>query len=256
MQDEQSRPPHPLLPAYYRSMAEREAFVRGIFDGTARYYDRINAIFSLGTGRWYRRQTLRAAGLAPGQRVLDIATGTGLVAREAASIAGAGRVVGLDVSAGMLAECRRAMGRRAADVALVQADAQRPPFADETMDFLSMGYALRHVRDLDATFSAFHALLRPGGRLLILEIGRASSPIAQALLKLYLGRVVPLLSGVAASRDSRTLMAYYWDTINECVPPASILESLRKAGFADVRKRTEFGVFHAYMATRAPRAAA
>ncbi|NVN10361.1 class I SAM-dependent methyltransferase [Nguyenibacter vanlangensis] len=236
-------PPHPVLTGYYRTEGDRVAFVRSIFDRTARYYDRINAIFSLGTGGWYRRRILRRAGLVAGQSLLDVATGTGLVAREAARITGAGNVVGLDMSPGMLAACRQRL-----PIGLVLADAQHLPVPDAGVDMLSMGYALRHVDDLAATFAEYRRVIRPGGALLILEIGRAHSPMAQSLMRFYLGQIVPFLSGVAASRDSRTLMHYYWETIEECVSPDRILTRLREAGFTNVRKETNFGVFHAYMA--------
>mgnify|MGYP001162864561 CR=1 FL=1 len=240
-------PPHPVLAEWYQEAAGRQGFVQSLFDRTAPHYDRINAIFSLGSGRWFRRSMLREAGLKAGHRVLDIATGTGLVAREAAGIAGTGNVIGLDMSAGMLAECRR----NVPEISLVQADAQRLPFGDGQFDLISMGYALRHVADLRETFSAWLRALLPGGCVLILEIGRARSAFVQAVLRVYLGRIVPLLSGVATTRDSRTLMEYYWDTIAECVPPEEILRALREVGFEDVRKRTYFGVFHAYTG-RAP----
>ena len=245
MSDNKPCPPHPVLPTYYRTEGDRVAFVRSIFDRTAQYYDRINAIFSLGTGRWYRRRMLQVAGLKPGQMLLDVATGTGLVAQEAVRITGAGNVIGLDMSPGMLAECRRKL-----PISVVLADAQKLPLADGSVDMLSMGYALRHVQDLNATFGSFLRVLKPGGNLLILEIGRSGSRRAQSLMRFYLGKIVPFLSGVTASQDSRTLMTYYWDTIEECVAPERILASLRDAGFTNVRKQTHFGVFHAYMATR------
>lgn len=235
-------PPHPVLPAYYRDGGERVAFVRSIFDRTAQYYDRINSIFSLGSGKWYRRRMLRTAGLRPGQKVLDVATGTGLVAQEAAAITSPTNIIGLDMSPGMLLECRRKL-----PIQVVLADAQNLPIADCSMDMLSMGYALRHVRDLNATFTEYLRVLKPGGHVLILEIGRARSPLVQGFLHLYLGRIVPFLSGVTASQESRTLMAYYWDTIEHCIPPDQILDNLKRAGFSSVRKQTSFGVFHAYI---------
>ncbi|MBO1324789.1 class I SAM-dependent methyltransferase [Acetobacter sp. TBRC 12305] len=244
MTQERTTPPHPVLSSYYHDAASRQGFVRGLFDRTASHYDRINAIFSLGSGRWYRRWMLKRVGLKAGDRLLDVATGTGLVAREASRIAGMNAVIGLDMSPGMLAKCRQHL-----PIALVQADAQRLPFPDGHFDFLSMGYALRHVSDLRATFMAYCRVLKPGGRVLILEIGRARRPFVQALLRFYLGRVVPLLSGVAASRDSRQLMEYYWDTIAECVPPEDIVRTLRQAGFENVQHYTSLGVFHAYAGT-------
>lgn len=249
MTDTTARPPHPVLSAYYKDPTSRQSFVQSIFDRTARHYDRINAIFSLGSGRWYRGWMLRRVGLKAGDTVLDVATGTGLVAREAARIAGARNVIGLDMSAGMLAQCRQNLP----GIALVQADAQRLPLPDASLDFLSMGYALRHVSDLRQSFIAFRKALKPGGNLLILEIARAKSPAVQAFLKFYLGRVVPLLSGIAATEDSRKLMEYYWDTIAECVPPDEIMQNLRDAGLDNVRCYTSFGVFYAY-AAQAPRA--
>ncbi|TCW21827.1 demethylmenaquinone methyltransferase [Gluconobacter oxydans] len=239
-------PPHPVLSAWYDDSARRSGFVQSLFDRTAPYYDRINTIFSLGSGRWFRRRMLRQTGLQAGDRVLDIATGTGLVAREAAGIAGASNVVGLDMSAGMLAECRR----NVPGVSLVQADAQRLPFSDGQFDLLSMGYALRHVADLRETFSVWRHALRPGGHVLILEIGRARSVMIQKILRLYLGRIVPFLSGVTATRDSRTLMEYYWDTIAQCVSPEEIRKALSDAGFENVQQQTYFGVFHAYTGRR------
>lgn len=247
MPDQNPCPPHPVLPAYYENGSERAVFIRSIFDRTASYYDRINSIFSLGSGKWYRRWMLRTAGLRQGHSLLDVATGTGLVAQEAATLTAPANIVGLDMSPGMLAECRRKL-----PIQVVQADAQALPFAENSMDMLSMGYALRHVRDLNATFRGYLQVLKPGGNLLILEIGRARSPAVQVFLRFYLGKVVPFLSGVTASRESRTLMAYYWDTIEQCIPPEQILQNLKQAGFANVRKHTSFGVFHAYMATKSP----
>lgn len=238
-------PPHPVLPDYYRTKGEHRQFVRSIFDRTACYYDRINSVFSLGSGKWYRRWMLRMAGLRAGHTLLDVATGTGLVAREAATITDISNIIGLDMSAGMLRQCRSKLPIQA-----VLADAQLLPIAPASVDMLSMGYALRHVQDLRATFSGYLKALKPGGHVLILEIGRADNRIVQFLLRFYLGRVVPLLSGVAASQESRTLMAYYWDTIEECVPPARILDTLQSVGFSNVRKHTSFGVFHAYMGER------
>ncbi|MCI0754014.1 class I SAM-dependent methyltransferase [Teichococcus vastitatis] len=250
----QQAAPHPVLPAYYPEPARRAAFVQQLFDDTAAHYDRINSIFSLGTGAWYRRQALRRAGLRPGMTVLDIATGTGLVAREAARLAGAGgRVWGLDPSSGMLAEARRALRNAAAPVALLQGRAEAIPLPDASVDFISMGYALRHVAELGATFAEFRRVLRPDGRLLLLEIGRPDGRLAHAMARGYLGHVVPALCRLSAPRArSGTLMRYYWDTIEACVPAETILSHLHGAGFAEVGCETSMAMFRAYSARNAP----
>jgi demethylmenaquinone methyltransferase / 2-methoxy-6-polyprenyl-1,4-benzoquinol methylase len=241
--------PHRPLTRWYAEPAERAGFVRDLFNGTAADYDRINGVFSLGTGGWYRRQALRRAGLAPGQRLLDVAVGTGLVAAEAARVLGdPGAVTGLDLSEGMLAEARR---RLPGGVRLVQARAEALPVADRSVDFVSMGYALRHVSDLGAAFAEYRRVLRPGGRVLLLEIARPEGRAAQALLKAYLGRVVPALCRwTAPRRRAGQLMDYYWETIEACVPAESILGHLREAGFAEARCDTSLGVFKAYSGRR------
>lgn len=248
MKPDQPLEPHPALPDYYPDLAQRPAFVRGLFDRTAGYYDRVNHLFSFGSGSWYRRRALEQAGLRPGMTVLDVAIGTGLVARQALAITGDPQsVVGLDVSAGMLAEVGQLL-----KIPLLQGLMEQLPVADARFDFVSMGYALRHVADLNATFREFHRVLRPGGTLLILEIARPAQPFKRALLKFYMGRLIPLLSRLTTgNRDMQTLMRYYWDTIEHCVPPETILDAIRTAGFAEAGCNVELGLFRAYFGRKA-----
>jgi demethylmenaquinone methyltransferase/2-methoxy-6-polyprenyl-1,4-benzoquinol methylase len=235
--------PHPVLPAYYGTADQRPRFVRQLFDDTAPHYDRINQIFSLGSGRRFRRECLVRAGLKPGMRVADIAIGTGLVAREAMQIVGAsGEVIGLDLSAGMLRVARSKLR-----IPLVQGSADRLPFADASVDFLTLGYALRHVADLTSTFREFHRVLRPGGTVLLLEIARPERTLARAVLSGYLGAVVPVLCRwMTGTAMTRTLMRYYWDTIEQCVPAPTIVDALRGAAFTSVETATALGLLRSY----------
>ncbi len=238
-------PPHAPLLSYYEAPGARQGFVRDLFNRTAGAYDGINRVMSFGSGAWYRRQALVRAGLRPGARMLDVAVGTGLVAREAVGILGdPNGVIGLDVSEGMLAVAG-GLG-----IPRVQARAEALPLADGSLDFISMGYALRHVADLLALFGEFRRVLRPGGRVLLLELGRPESALGYAVAKAWLGGVVPALSRFAGA-EARTLMRYYWDTIDACVPAAEIQRRMAEAGLAEVGCRTEFGLFRAYTATRA-----
>jgi demethylmenaquinone methyltransferase/2-methoxy-6-polyprenyl-1,4-benzoquinol methylase len=236
-----------MLVDYYRTQAERASFVRRLFDATAADYDRVNALFSLGTGRAYRRRMLRRAGLTEGAAVLDVAGGTGLLAAEACRIVGgAGQVTALDISWGMLQAARAVRG-----LALVQGTAERLPLRDGRFDFVTMGYGLRHLALLETAFAEFRRVLRPGGRLLLLEIGRPDSRLGLALARLYLGRIVPSLSrAVGRSGKADLLMRYYWDTVENCVSKAAILDVLGKARFAEVTCTSDLGIFHAYSATR------
>jgi demethylmenaquinone methyltransferase/2-methoxy-6-polyprenyl-1,4-benzoquinol methylase len=240
-----SSPPIRGLSRYFANERERLAFVRELFDSTARDYDRVERTLALGTGARYRRDALRRAGLRPGSRVLDVATGTGLVAREALVLTGAqGMVVGLDPSAGMLGEAARCAGAR-----LVRATGERLPFRDASFDFVSMGFALRHVADLGQLFRELRRVLRPGGTACILEITRPDSRAVRAILGTFMTRVVPILClGAARRAEARRLMGFYWDTIEACVPPRTILHALAEAGFPAPRRVVILGLFSEYLA--------
>jgi demethylmenaquinone methyltransferase/2-methoxy-6-polyprenyl-1,4-benzoquinol methylase len=240
-------PPHPSLTDYYTSPEERQAVVNGLFDESARHYDWICRVMSAGTGSRYRREVLLRAGLAPGMRLLDVATGTGLVAREAIAVLGDARaVVGLDPSAGMLAECRKAAHGR-----LVRGVGEALPFASGQFDVLCMGYALRHVPDLERAFREYHRVLKRGGRVVIMEIVRPRSRAGVLALRVLLKHALPIVTrvGTGSARAER-LMRYYWDTVFNCVPPEAIVASLARAGFADVERHRLWGVLTEYVAVR------
>jgi demethylmenaquinone methyltransferase/2-methoxy-6-polyprenyl-1,4-benzoquinol methylase len=231
--------PHAPLTDYYASEQERAGFVRQMFDSTAVDYDRMERILGFGTGSWYRGQALERAGLRPGMRIVDVGVGTGLVAREAVRIVGNPTlVVGVDPSPGMMASARLPQG-----VALLEGTAEAIPFADASFDFLSMGYALRHIGDLSIAFREFHRVMKPGARLCLLEITRPQTGIGGALIKAYMKGVVPLLARIVGSAKSTGLLwRYYWDTIEACVPPDQVIATLEAAGFTGVRRHIETNV--------------
>lgn len=239
------REPHPNLPAYYADAEGERRFVGRMFDASAGDYDRVDRVLALGTGSRYRSGALLRGGLAPGMRVLDVAVGTGLVAQEALRIVGArGNVTGIDPSAGMMSAAR------SHGFAPVRGRAERLPFAAASFDFLTLGFALRHLADLDRVFAEFRRVLRPGGRLLVLEITRPEGRIAGSLLRAYMRGVVPLVaSWIGRSRQTPELYRYYWDTIEACVPPTQVMASIAASGFGGVRRALTLGIFSEYGAT-------
>jgi demethylmenaquinone methyltransferase/2-methoxy-6-polyprenyl-1,4-benzoquinol methylase len=240
--------PHVPLTDYYKTEQDRQAYLRTIFDNTAQDYDRIESMLAWGTGSRYRRQALERAGLQPGMKVLDVGVGTGLVAAQACLLTGdASLVTGVDPSPGMMAA-----SKLPAAMKLVEGRAESLPFPDNHFDFLSMGYALRHISDLSVAFAEFERVLKPGGRLCILEITQAKSPFGQWVLKTYMRTVIPLLTRfISRQKDTATIWRYYWDSIEACVPPEQVTATLSAAGLTQVKQHLEAGVFSEYQAIKA-----
>lgn len=242
-------PPHPVLKDHYQSSEDRVGYVRALFDRTANRYDRINAWMSLNTGERYRQEALMRAGIHAGQSVLDCACGTGVLAAHAQRLVGPrGSVIALDPSLPMLLQAaKRGVEKRVASIA------EQLPLPDASLDAVTVGYALRHVADLRIAFAEFARVLRPGGRLMILEMVPPTSPIGHFLAKLYLKHLVPALAYVAThDADSRRLMRYYWDTVDQCVAPSRVIAALEDAGFLDVRREILFGLLTEYHASAPP----
>jgi demethylmenaquinone methyltransferase/2-methoxy-6-polyprenyl-1,4-benzoquinol methylase len=190
---------------------------------------------------------LRRAGVQGNMRLLDIAVGTGLVASAARRVAGGNLdIIGLDPSERMLREAQRNL-----PIMLIQGQAEALPLADASVDFVSMGYALRHVSDLAIAFAEFRRVLRPGGRLLILEISRPSGRIARALAATYFGRAIPCLSRwLQPGSQLAVLMRYHWETVEHCVAADVIMAQLSSCRFCDLTCDTDLGLFRAYRALK------
>jgi demethylmenaquinone methyltransferase/2-methoxy-6-polyprenyl-1,4-benzoquinol methylase len=239
-------PPHPVLSEYYSRPDERQGFVADLFDGCARYYNRVGAMLDLGSGRWYRRDALRRAGLRKGMRLLDVAAGTGLMTRGGVDIVGKENVVGVDPSQGMLGEAKKAVR-----APLVRGRAEALPFRSERFDMLSMGFALRHVPDLGIAFREYFRILKPGGRIILLETPRPETRFGRWFVKTHFQRVLPWMARITFRNEpAQLLMKFYWDTIDQCVPPETILAVLRKTGFIDVKLRRTYLMINEYTATK------
>ncbi|HLH74075.1 MAG TPA: ubiquinone/menaquinone biosynthesis methyltransferase [Chloroflexota bacterium] len=214
-----------------RSKAER---VRAMFTRIVPRYDLMNKIMTMGLDRAWRRAAVRAA-MPRGALALDVGTGTGDLAIELAQ-AGARQVIGADFCEEMLRAARAKVQRRIADGALafVVGDALSLPFPDATFDCVVNGFLLRNVASLSEAFAEMSRVLRPGGRLVCLEITHPPSSLAP-FFSLYFNRVVPLLGAVFTGEAG----AYqYLPRSLGPLPEASHLAAMiAQAGFVDVRYR-------------------
>lgn len=240
--------PHGVLPAHYENLEDKPAFVKELFDAGAEHYDPVVNWGFFGTGDSYRKWALERHGLEPGMRLLDVACGTGLVAMAAADVLGGDSAITcLDPSDGMLSVARRKLKQ----ATFVQAGADEIPLPDSSFDFLTVGYALRHFGTLSRAFSEFHRVLKPGGTVLMLEATKPAGKLGAMFFKLYFHRIYPLLTRLfTRSRDAQKMMVYFWETMDACVRPETVLNALGNAGFSDVRRTSMLRLFSEYAATK------
>jgi demethylmenaquinone methyltransferase/2-methoxy-6-polyprenyl-1,4-benzoquinol methylase len=181
-------------------------------------------------------------------RVVDIAVGTGLLAREAVTLTGdRNAVIGVDVSEAMLAIAQKTLG-----IGLIQAAAEALPLAAGIADFVTMGYALRHVADLEASFHEAMRILRPGGTILLIEISAPARRLTRVLASAYIGGLLPILSLLMTrDRRARALMRYHWETIATYMPPSAIVRVMTESGFQNVACTNYVDLFQHYIGKKA-----
>jgi demethylmenaquinone methyltransferase/2-methoxy-6-polyprenyl-1,4-benzoquinol methylase len=210
--------------------------VRGVFDSVAGNYDLMNDLMSAGTHRLWKRFTLALANLRPGQRALDVAGGTGdLAAGLARQVGERGLVILSDINAAMLARGRDALLDQGLvrNVATVQADAERLPFAANTFDCITIGFGLRNVTDKPAALACMTRALKPGGQLLVLEFSHPRLPGLKRLYDAYSFHVLPRL-GEWVAKDAASYR-YLAESIRMHPDQETLLAMLEGAGLGACR---------------------
>lgn len=216
-------------------VSEKARRVRGVFDSVAVRYDLMNDLMSCGLHRLWKRFTIAQAAVRRGHSVLDLAGGTGDLARKfAAKVGSSGHVVLADINATMLEEGRRKVvdAGIAGNLSLAQVDAERLPFADSTFDCITIAFGLRNVTDKDAALRSMLRVLKPGGKLLVLEFSRPVELLKPAY-DLYSFRILPLMGSlVAGDADSYKYLA---ESIRMHPDQETFKEMMQKAGFERAR---------------------
>jgi len=204
---------------------EKVVAVRNMFDRIAPRYDLVNRVMTFRMDVGWRRRTVQALELGPGALVLDLACGTGDFCRdlEAADM----RAVGFDLSLGMLRHARTASP-------LSQADILRLPVRDGSVDGITCGFALRNLRALEPFFAECARVLRPGGRVALLEVSAPRNRVLAAGHQVYFGKVVPFVGGKLSDRSA---YQYLPRSVAYLPEPPVLVQQLRDAGFADATQR-------------------
>ncbi len=214
------------------AVEEKAGRVRQVFDSVATRYDLMNDLMSFGIHRLWKRFAVELAAIRPGQRVLDLASGTGDLAARFAELVGAeGSVVMTDINAAMLEQGRRQMADRGllGNIRYTQVNAEHIPFPDSWFNCVTIGFGLRNVTDKQQALNEMFRVLKPGGRALVLEFSHPRGKPLQAAYDLYSFKVLPLLGKLVANDEES--YRYLAESIRMHPDQETLQGMMEEAGF-------------------------
>jgi demethylmenaquinone methyltransferase/2-methoxy-6-polyprenyl-1,4-benzoquinol methylase len=224
--------------------------IAGMFDAIAPRYDLLNHVLSAGLDARWRRRAISELRLEPGARILDLCTGTGDLAVAALRAQPAASVVGVDFAGEMLRlASRKARSLGLSSVRLIRGDGTRIPLADATCDAATIGFGIRNVVDPRAALAELARVLRPGGRLAILEFGQPRVPGIRTMYAWYFRYLLPRVGKMVSKHQSA--YSYLPASVGTFPPPAEFAATIGATGFSQVRAvPLSFGIVYLYVAER------
>lgn len=217
-----------------------------MFDEVAAGYDARNRLFSANRDHAWRRRAVARTGLRPGQTALDLCTGTGKLAHELLPrVRPGGRVIGIDFSPAMLERARRLEP----EVEFRLGDVTRLDEADSSVDAVTIAFGLRNLVEREAALKEMYRVLRPGGRLVILEFAPPPRGLLMWVYRIYLTRVLPAIAGLR-SREEGLAYRYLADTVEGFPEPAALARELEGLGFRVSVERMTLGIVALHVAVR------
>ena len=230
-------PANPELPRQEGKAAQ----VQAMFSGIARRYDLLNTVLSLGLDKGWRRDAVRAAFSGGAGRVLDVATGTADLALALKKHKPSAEVIGVDFVEAMLEIGRRKARERGVEVRLEQGDGLALPYPDASFDALTVAYGLRNFADVDKGLQEFYRVLRPGGRVVVLEFPPPPEGPFGKLFRFYFLQVLPRIGGLVSGRGGA--YRYLPESVLAFPAPPELAAKMARAGFESVSfKLQTFGV--------------
>lgn len=217
-----------------REMKHR--YVRKMFDSISPNYDLINTVTSFGMHYLWRKKAVRLAGVRQGNTALDICCGTGDFSIALAKTTGPnGRVSGLDFSSEMIKKAEEKIRGTNLEkiISYQEGDAEQLPFPDNTFDICAVGYGIRNLADRERGFSEMRRVIKPGGRVVCLDLGHPTIPVFRPIYMFYLFRVVPFLGQIISPQSEA--YTYLPHSLNTFPTQDELKKLMEKAGLKDVR---------------------
>jgi len=226
--------------------------IAGMFDAIAPNYDFLNHLLSAGIDRRWRRRAIESLRLTGSERVLDLCSGTGDLAIAAQTATpGAARVVGVDFANAMLRLGRDKLRRRGLDrsIILVRGDAAHVPLGDGSVDAVTVAFGIRNVESVDAVCAEMHRVLKPGGRVALLEFSTPTLPIVRTVYAVYFHQVLPRIGQLLSHHNAA--YGYLPASVDAFLSPAEFRHILERSGFVSVEAvPLTFGIVFLYTGCR------